>query len=215
MGYVEDTIVRGNTIINTQKSGIHIVNSHFNKFSKNTLKEVVNITSTPYSAIRVISSNNNTFDDDTVYSFSPKYNYTFYSSGGCIGNKILSHSYSQGSAAMIGGDSGELDNLQIGVGQFVLFDGDLSAVNAIGDFPHDIRNFNYIIVAGNDNNGTSAMVTTVIPKALFVFGSSTSKYRIVSDSSSSRMDFSFPTTKSIRLDVLNGNCHIRKVIGMV
>ncbi|PEJ48215.1 hypothetical protein CN692_24215 [Bacillus sp. AFS002410] len=214
----EDSSIKGNTVLNSQKSGLMLDTSHNNKFSKNIYKEVGLSTSANYAANRIIASNNNTFDDDTVTAITPKYNNAWYSSGGSVGNKIVSHNYKKGTTALISGsDTTEIDNIKIGAGQSVLFDGDLATNGASATLSQDIKNFSLIIVMANDNSSaTASMVMTTIAKLAIITGT-TSRFRIVCDDSSAadKIDFSFPTTTSIQADAISGTSHIRKVIGIV
>jgi parallel beta-helix repeat protein len=215
---VEDSQFKGNTLLNVQKTGIWLDASHNNKVSKNTLKETALSTSTAYGAMRVNASNNNTFDDNTVTSGVVNYTYAWYSSGGSLGNKIISHNFTKGKTATIGGtDSTEMANYNIGAGQDVLFDGDLAAAAAIGTLAHDIRNYNFLVIMGNDNSSATAqLISMVLPKSAVLIGT-TSRFRLICDDSSAndRIDFSFPTGTQIQADAVLGTCHIRKVIGIV
>jgi DNA-binding transcriptional regulator YhcF (GntR family) len=212
-----DSVITGNTVLNAQKSGINMNGSNGNKISKNVLKETCLSTLATYSAIRVATSNDNTFDDDTVYSVVPNYSNAWFSSGGCTGNRIISHKYTTGKTNRINGaDSTEIMAYQLGSGQDVLFDGDIASITTPVTLPHDIRNYNFIIVMANNNGGSASMVSTIIPKQAILLGT-TIRYRIVTgDSSSSvQIDFSFPTQTSIQADSILGGGHIRKVIGVL
>jgi parallel beta-helix repeat protein len=215
---VEDSQFKGNTVLNVQKTGLWLDTSHNNKVSKNYFKETALSTISSYGALRVNASNYNTFDDNTVTSGVVNYTYAWYSSGGSVGNKIISHNFTKGKTATIGGaDSTEMSNYQIGAGQDVLYDGDLSAALAVGTLLHDIRNYNFLVIMGNDNSSTTAqLISSVLPKSALMIGT-TSRFRLICDDSNAtdRVDFSFPTGTSIQVDAVNGTCHIRKVIGIV
>lgn len=218
---VEDSIFHGNTILNPQKSGIELDTSHNNKFSKNIMKEIALSTTSGFSGIRLFSSNGNTFDDDTVTAITPNYTYAWYSSGSDATNpnRIVSHKYTKGKTATIGGtDSTEMAIYQLGDGQTVLMDTntDLGTVGANFMLPHDIRNFNFLVVLGNNNSSATAqLVSYIIPKSAIIIGT-TSRYRLVTtdSASSSIVEFSFPTGTSIQVDTISGTGHIRKVVGM-
>lgn len=108
-GYkVEYSSFKSNTILNTQKSGIHLDTSHKNKFKGNTLRDVC--LSNTYSAFRLTASNDNTFDDDTVYADTPNYSYAYYSDTS-TGNKIRSNKFAKGKTSTIGGDYSMSANL--------------------------------------------------------------------------------------------------------
>jgi hypothetical protein len=218
MNTLQDSIIKGTTILNAQKSGLYLSNVTGTKFSKNSLKEVALSATTSYAAVRLITSSNNTFDDDTVTAVTPNYTYAWFSSDGCTGNKIISHQFAKGKTATIGGaDSTEMTNYQVGPGQDVLFDGDLSTAAAVGTLSHDIRNYSMLVIMGNDNSSTTAqLISMVLPKLALLIGT-TSRFRLICDDSnaSDRIDFSFPTGTQIQVDAVLGSCHIRKVIGIV
>jgi parallel beta-helix repeat protein len=215
---VTDSTIEGNTVLGSQKTGIYATSSHGNKFARNILKDVALATVGAYAAIRLISSNNNTFDDNTVTATVPNYTFALFTSDGSVNNRIISHQFTKGKTATISGaDATEHANIQIGNGQDLLFDGDLATNGAIGTLTHDIRNYSYIVVVGNDNSSaTATLVTSVVPKAILLLGT-TSRFRFIADDSNAneRIDFSFPTGTSIQADAVLGTCHIRKVIGIV
>jgi hypothetical protein len=215
----EDNKIISNTILNTQKAAFNITSSHNNKFSKNKAKEIALTDASPYAGFRLSASNGNTFDDDTITAVTPNYTYAWYSSGGGIGNKIISHNYTKGKTATIGGaDDTEKANIGFGGGQTVLFDGDISALTTPSTLTNDIRNFNFLVVMANGNSGSASMTSIIIPKAAILFGVTTSRFRLLTadSSTSAQLDFSFPTTTSIQMDTNpSGTSHIRKVIGII
>jgi hypothetical protein len=217
MNKLQDSVLKGNVILNTQKSGFYLDTCTGNKFSKNILKEIALGTGS-YAAIRLVTSTDNTFDDDVITSVTPNYTYAWYSSNGSTGNRIISHQYTTGKTARIGGaDATEMANYQVGAGQDVLYDADLSTATSIGILTHDVRNYNFLVIMGNDNSSATAqMISMVIPKSAILIGT-TSRFRLICDDSaaSDRIDFSFPTGTSIQVDAVLGTCHIRKVIGVV
>lgn len=213
-----ESSIRGNTVIGSVKSGIFIQGSHNNLISKNYYKDVCVREKSNFSAILLESSSNNVFEGDTVFSSKPNYTYAFYLQGGSGGNKISSHNFTRGTKGLINGvDSSEMDNIQIGAGQIVLYDGAISVKGSTNPLLEDIRNFSSIVVVGNDNSSNTAQITTiVIPKLLILIGDAKSRYRIVfqqTDSPNS-LEFSFPTATTIRMDNIQGVANIRKVIGM-
>jgi hypothetical protein len=218
MNKLQDSVLKGNVILNTQKSGLYLDTCTGNKFSKNIMKEIALSTSTSYAAIRLVASTDNSFDDDTVTAVTPNYTYAWFSSDGSTGNRIISHRYTTGKSARIGGsDDIEMANYQIGAGQEVLFDGDLSVAAAIGTLLHNIRNFNFLVIMGNNNSSATAQLASyILPKSAIIVGSSTSRYRMVTtDSATSNIiEFSFPTGTSIQVDAISGVGHIRKVVGI-
>jgi hypothetical protein len=215
----EDNKIINNTILNTQKAAFNITSSHNNKFAKNKAKEIALDTVSPYAGFRLSASNGNTFDDDTITAVTPNYTYAWYSSGGGIGNRIISHNYTKGKTATIGGaDDTEKANIGFGGGQTVLFDGDISALTTPATLTNDIRNFNFLVVMANGNSGSASMTSIIIPKAAILFGVTTSRFRLLTadSSTSAQLDFSFPTTTSIQMDTNpSGTGHIRKVIGII
>ncbi|MNR05682.1 hypothetical protein D3C85_1217260 [compost metagenome] len=215
LNYVMDSVIESNKIKTAQKSGIQLTKSHRNKVKDNDLNDVCKLTT--FSAIRLSDADDNTFDNDTIRLST--HTHAFYTSDGCTGNRIVTHKFDAGTSGLIGGaDSTEVMNIGIGSGQTLLFNGDLSANGNVGTLSHDIRNFNFIVIVGNDNSGAdAALITMTIPKLLITIGASTGRFRLIPDDSSGvdRIDFSFPTATSIQSDTIQGTCHIRKVIGVV
>jgi hypothetical protein len=216
---VEDSKIEGNTILTPQKSGFYINTTNNNKFSKNIVKDCSQAGT--FSGFRLTTSNGNIFDGDTVTGSPVEYSHAWYidTSDTANPNRIISHNFTKGTSGTIGGaTSTDVSTYQLGGGQTVLFDGDISALTTPGNLTNDIRNFNYIVVMANGNSGSASMTSIIIPKAAILFGVTTSRFRLLTadSSTSAQLDFSFPTTTSIQMDTNpSGTSHIRKVIGII
>lgn len=216
---VEESKIEGNTILSPQKSGVYINTSNNNKFKNNIVKDCAQ--SGTFSAFRLTSSNGNSFDGDTVTGSPVKYSNAWYidTSDTANPNRIISHNFTKGTSGTIGGaTSTDVSTYQLGAGQTVLFDGDISAITTPTTLTNDIRNFNFLVVMANGNSGSASMTSITIPKAAILFGVTTSRFRLLTadSSTSAQLDFSFPTTTSIQMDAnTSGSGHIRKVIGII
>jgi len=204
---------------NVGKQGVLSTDSFDGSFDTVYIKDSGTSSAGTYAALRIANGSNLVFDNTSVtYTTSPAYSRAFFIDGGGTGNRIVNHKFRAGTVGTIGGVAADYQALEMGNGQTVLFDGDLSTPAAIGSLSDDIRSYNYLIIVGNDGSSDTAVLTTVqIPKAIYTIGATTARYKIVLDDTSTtdRIDFSFPTATSIQVDVVMGTCHIRKVIGML
>lgn len=215
---VSNSIVGGNTIVGCQKSGILLNNSKDSRVSKNYIKDVCLEEEDKLPAIFLVASNRNTFDDNTVFANKPRYNFAFFTANQSTGNKITSHNFNRGKSGLIGGaNNDEINNIKIGPNQDLLFEGEISEKNQSKTLKEDIRNYSYIIVVGNNSRSPASQLTTLlIPRAITTIGKARSSYRFNCNQgpSTNWMEFSFPTSTSIRVDALEGEIHIRKIIGV-
>ena len=216
---VEEGSISANIVLNTGKSAMIMTNAGNMKIEENTIKDPGTSAANSYAAIRVVTGNDLTFDNNSVgFTTSASYSRAFFIDGGGTGNRIISHKFKPGMTGIIGGVAADYQALEMGNGQTVLFDGDLGTVGAIGTLSDDIRSFNYLTIVGNDGSSATAVLTTVtIPKSIYLIGATTGRFKIILDDTSTtdRIDFSFPTATSIHVDTVFGTTHIRKVIGMM
>jgi hypothetical protein len=213
---VEDSQILHNLVNGCQKAGLYMRYAHNNVFDSNILKEV-GLSPTSYAAFRIATCNDNRFINNTVSSKVPTYTYAMFLSDGCTGNLVQSHNYKKGTSGLMGGSGEDFTNLQYGTGYKVLWEGEIGTDGATANLSEDIRCFSHIIVVGNDNSSTTAMLTSVtIHQSIFYAGSAVGRFRMLPDIwNGERLDFSFPTWSSIRTDETNGVGRIRKVIGVL
>jgi parallel beta-helix repeat protein len=211
--------VKNNRILNSQKTGLYLNRCNNSIFRDNLIVDSSLKGTGNYSAIRLYTTRNNTFDENTAMNTGMTlYAYAMYFSDGCIGDKILSHRYMKGNSSILGGSNDtEKANYLVGQGQDELFNGDIGTAGTNATLTHDIRNYSMVIIMGNNNSSdTAAMVSMVIPKNEYILGT-TGRFRLVcSDTAAAdHLEFSFPNGTSIQADTISGLCHIRRVIGIV
>lgn len=215
---VTDALILGNYSNVSGECGLYQELVTRNKSRDNTFLEASTGNSGLFSTIRATDTTDCTWSGDAVTSAVPAYSRPFFISGTNTGHKIITYRFTNGTSGGIGGASPNFDTLQIGNGQEVLFNGDLTALATPTALSRDIREFSSVMVMANDNAGAANMTYMSIPKAVYVTGAATSRYRILLDLSpaTDKVDFSFPSATSIQLDANGGGTtRIRQVIGIV
>lgn len=211
---VDNSIVSNNILKDIQKHGIFTISSTGNIFEDNLMTGYALSPDTAYQGIRATDSVDNLFKGNRTKNPGTLSNFGFYIDGTSTGNQLEDRKY----LGSVSGNSTSLADLEMGDGMTSLFNGDLFNVNDTGTLAYDIRSFSQIIVMCNDNSSSNAqMVSMTIPKVAYVSGASTSRFRCITDGSataSDRVEFSFPDYSTIRLDVVAGTSHIRRVLGV-
>lgn len=219
--YSNKNVIDRNVFKNIRLSGIQVEESHDNDFYGNRLINTCTSSPGTASAIRVYDSHNNTFDSDIVKG--TEHRYAFLMTGDSLGNRIPSKRYQAGTNGEVSADdSTKLKNLTIGGAGDVLFEGDLNAVNMTADLPRDIRSYSFIIVEGNDSDVSNSVLTsTIIHKYSMVAGENISRFRLITDDTNggdgvvNKVNFSFATYTTVRIDSIEGGSRIRKIIGVI
>jgi hypothetical protein len=212
-----------NVVKNTYSSGLYVTNTTDSMFKDNSYIDTCqgNNSGQSYSAIRIDSSGNNTFDE-VVKSPTKIHQYPLYISNSTAVNRInwsrMDDGKGTGNSGGVNSASNDLANNQMGQATRVLFDGTttpLDSTTTLGTLLKDIYSFSSIIVVGNDNSSaTNNLVTIEIPRDSYVVGASTDRYRLVTGIDT-QVSFYFPSNTSLQIGTMTGTCRIRKVIGKI
>lgn len=210
-----DIKIKGNTTNRVEKGFIFATSVNGLIVNSNNMTDIALNNSASYSLIRLTTCTSVNIDNNVTLDSTPSYEYFVYTSNSCVSVIVGNNNIINGLTNLYGGDG-----VNIHGGNVILFEGDLSEITTSATLSDSVKNYKALIVVGNDNSSATATVSTMyIPKEMLVVSTSTSRYRMVLDSIEGqydKIDFSFPTDNSVRLDSrgVSVTTRIRKVIGI-